>query len=576
MFAEYNFAPVSPEQSMTSLKDGIPKTPKSNAAPSTPKSTAKKPVTTPASRTVLAETTDPNATPSANRVLNTIKSPLHGLSPKVIRNITNSGSRNLVAEIMAKDEAEKARKIERDAKREERKRQLEAIMEDNSYAELQGISAIELSIAPDQVDNTEGETPEDSIASRRAIRSRTASNPTPKSKSKSSRTLIPEIVISKKLPQTAADRFFKEQRKATPGSRVGDADTILSAISRSISPQKPDNSKYEASDSEDEDGPLSKKLRLDLLEDNEDISGLLDMAREVKGSKRNTAPVECEVFWSTEPVKQPTSVKTALGSTELLDLCAEVPAGLQSVVIPALHETFNESMFVECTPSSLNHVKANDSALTEPDANKRSILLANLTHTISTSIGDGDLSPFFNSICSIWDALGARLPAGLNSGTPAFPEGIFLDREEASSLICEWIRLRIELEGRFGQVDVDCVRKFIPLLLLQAVDPQTSPALRRTIDDTLVALWTESAFMDNVLTRRVSFVTDGAIPIAMDILRHTDSLPMFIKTQVLLAVGQTTFESRSVNRWYAAGILLPGSLKGLDQVCAPQSPEYIA
>jgi hypothetical protein len=357
MFAEYNFAPVSPEQSMTSLKDGTPKTPKSNAAPSTPKSTAKKPVTTPGSRTVLAETTDPNTTPSAHRVLTAFKSPLHGLSPKVIRNITNSGSRNLVAEIMAKDEAEKARKLERDAKREERKRQLEAIMEDNSYAELQDISAIELSIAPDQVNDTEDDTPEDSIASRRANRSRTSSNPTPKSKSKTSRTLIPEIVISKKLPQTAADRFFKEKPKATPGSRVGDADTILSAISRSISPQKPDVSKSEDSESEDEDGPISKKLRLDLLEDNEDISGLLDMAREVKGSKRDTAPVECEVFWSKEPVKQPTSIKTASVSTELLDFCAEVPAGLHSTVISALGDTFNKSMFVECTSPSLipNH-----------------------------------------------------------------------------------------------------------------------------------------------------------------------------------------------------------------------------
>jgi hypothetical protein len=350
MFAEYNFAPVSPEQSMTSLKDGTPKTPKSNAAPSTPKSTAKKPITTLGSRTVLAETTESNATPSANRILNTFKSPLHGLSPKVIRNITNSGSRNLVAEIMAKDEAEKARKLERDAKREERKRQLEAIMEDNSYAELQDISAIELSIAPDQVNDTEEETPEDSIASRRAIRSRTSSNPTPKSKSKPSKTLVPEIVISKKAPLTAADRFFKEQRKATPGSRVGDAVTILSAISRSISPQKPDISKDEASDSEAEDGPLSKKLRLDLLEDNEDISGLLDMAREVKGSKRNTAPVDCEVFWSKEPVKQPTSVKTSSVSTALLDLCADVPTGLQSVVIPALQDTYKDSMFVECKP----------------------------------------------------------------------------------------------------------------------------------------------------------------------------------------------------------------------------------
>jgi hypothetical protein len=166
--------------------------------------------------------------------------------------------------------------------------------------------------------------------------------------------------------------------------------------------------------------------------------------------------------------------------------------------------------------------------------------------------------------------LGARLPAGLDFGTPAFPEGIFLDREEASSLICEWIRLKIISQVRVGQVDVDCVRRLIPLLLLLAVDPGTSPALRRTIDDTLVALWTESTFMNDDLTRRFSFMTDGSIPIAMDILRYTDSLPMFIKTQVLLAIGRRTFESRSVNRWYAAGLLLPGNLKGLDQVSIPR------
>jgi hypothetical protein len=80
--------------------------------------------------------------------------------------------------------------------------------------------------------------------------------------------------------------------------------------------------------------------------------------------------------------------------------------------------------------------------------------------------------------------------------------------------------------------------------------------------------------MDDDLTPRVSFVTDGAIPVAMDILRHTDALPMFFKTQVLLAIGHRTFESRSVNRWYAAGLLLPGSLQGLDQVSIPQIPEW--
>jgi len=216
---------------------------------------------------------------------------------------------------------------------------------------------------------------------------------------------------------------------------------------------------------------------------------------------------------------------------------------------------------------------ADDTALTEPHASSRSILLANLTHTIPKLVAKGDLASFFDLICSIWNALGARLSDHLDFGMPIFPDGIFLDREEASGLVCEWLRLRIEAEINHGQTHVESVRKYIPLLLLQAVDPLTSLALRRTIDDTLVILWTESAFVDDSTTRRFSFMADGAIFIAQDILRYARALPMFVKTQILLAIGQTTFESRAVNRWYAAGLLVPGCLEGLDEVRISQISE---
>jgi len=216
---------------------------------------------------------------------------------------------------------------------------------------------------------------------------------------------------------------------------------------------------------------------------------------------------------------------------------------------------------------------ADDTALTEPDASSRSILLANLTHTIPKLVAKGDLSSFFDLICSIWNALGARLSDHLDFGMPVFQDGIFLDREEASGLVCEWLRLRMQVEASQGQMDVESIRKFIPLLLLQAVDPQTSPALRRTIDDTLVTLWTESAFIEGGTTRRIPFMADGAILIAQDILRYARALPMFVKTQILLAIGQTTFESRAVNRWYAAGLLVPGCLEGLKEVRISQISE---
>lgn len=355
MFAGYDFAPASPEQS---LKDGTPKTPKSAAAPTTPRSTAPKPKTPGSARTALAETTDSNTTSATRRMLQITKSPLHGLSPKVIRNIANAGSRNLVAEIRANAEAEEAKRLARQAeKKEERKRQWDAVMEDHSHVELQDISAIDM----DALDQVDEDTPEESIASQRAARVSTTKSPPSKSKSKSQKPVkIPDVPKVKTIP-TAADIFFRQQRKAKAGSRVGDANIILEVISRSMSPQKPDISKLEVPgwESDEDEGDvsgISDNLRLDLLEDNEDISGLLSMAKEVRGTKRVIAPVECEVFWSKEQVNHPNSAKSPSPS-QVVDLCGDVPTGLRSIIIPALQIKPEKSLFVqgESSNSSFDH-----------------------------------------------------------------------------------------------------------------------------------------------------------------------------------------------------------------------------
>lgn len=169
-------------------------------------------------------------------------------------------------------------------------------------------------------------------------------------------------------------------------------------------------------------------------------------------------------------------------------------------------------------------------------------------------------------MCSIWAALGARSQLLPSDRMRTLPKPIILDREEASSLICEMIGLMLAHQIKLGAVDVDCFRQFIPLLLLLIVDPETSPALKRTIDDTLTAIWVKSAFVHGGITRSQDFITDGAGHTALDILRKSESLPMAVKSQILMAIGHATFESRCVSRWHAMSLLLPNSTEGLDQV----------
>jgi hypothetical protein len=103
----------------------------------------------------------------------------------------------------------------------------------------------------------------------------------------------------------------------------------------------------------------------------------------------------------------------------------------------------------------------------------------------------------------------------------------------------------------------------IPLLLLLKADSASSPALGRSIDDTLDILWTECSANLHI---DQSFAIDHAIPIVLELLRLTKSLPCSVQTSVLLAIGQTTFEARMVSRWYAAELLSPGCVEALDQV----------
>lgn len=115
-------------------------------------------------------------------------------------------------------------------------------------------------------------------------------------------------------------------------------------------------------------------------------------------------------------------------------------------------------------------------------------------------------------------------------------------------------------------MEVSDRRYLIPILLLLKVDSGSSLALRRTIDDTLDALWVESVWNPPEVISCPSSTANGAISIVMDLLRQTRSLPCSVQTSVLLAIGQTTFEARLVARWYAVEILSPGCLEALDEV----------
>ena len=358
MFADYQFDVASPEQS---LKDGVTHTPKSNGGPSTPH-TATRTTTVPGShRSALADTTDLNATPSAKRPL-VADSPFAGLSPKRVR-VDKPAPRNFLAGILAEAEAAEAsaiaRRLENETQREARQRRVAAFMEDTTVVELQDLSAIDFTDAVPAEDTKMDEvTPEDSIASRRSDRVRTASLGTAKTKPPSSRMVDTKAGVrkDKKPPKpvpTVADSFFAHHRVAAlHGVQVGDADRALQAISRSTSPKKPDISADEndplspLSEGDSDNEGSSDGVRLELLEDNQDISGLLHVAQEVRDSTRTSARQsalpQCDIFWSSQPVKQATPKAIVSSPTALADLSHHISPVLASVLVPALTDPINE------------------------------------------------------------------------------------------------------------------------------------------------------------------------------------------------------------------------------------------
>jgi hypothetical protein len=351
MFADYAFDAASPEQSMTSVKDGVPHTPKSNAEPTTPRTATKTNIIPGSHRSALADTTDHNTTPS-KRSFNLVTSPFAGLSPK--RPKPPATSRNLAAEILASaqaaDEAAEAKRLEREARREERQRTMAAIMAGPTEVELQDLSTIDFTDVVEESKPETTESLEDSLSSRRSDRIRTASlgvsKPTTSTKSDTTKTRDRHDKKPPKPVPTVADNFFARHRvHARNGVQVGDADRVLQAISRSASPKKPDISAYERdsltplSDVSDEEGS-ERDVRLDLLEDNEDISGLLHVAQGVRDSGRNSAREsalpQCDIFWSSQPVKQGVPATTVSSPIALLDLDKHISPVLASMLVPAL------------------------------------------------------------------------------------------------------------------------------------------------------------------------------------------------------------------------------------------------
>jgi len=350
MFADYEFDVASPEQS---LKDGVTHTPKSNGGPSTPH-TATRTSTVPGShRSALADTTDLNATPSAKRPL-VADSPFAGLSPKRVR-VDKPAPRNFLAGILADAEAAEAsaiaRRLENETQREARQRRVAAFMEDTTVVELQDLSAIDFTDAvPVEDDKTDEDPREDSIASRRSDRVRTASLGTGKLPPTRKVEIKAGVRKDKKPPKpvpTVADSFFAHHRVAAlHGVQVGDADRALQAISRSTSPKKPDISADEndplspLSEGDSDNEGSSDGVRLELLEDNEDISGLLHVAQEVRDSTRTSARQsalpQCDIFWSSQPVKQATPKAIVPSPTALADLSHHISPALASVLVPAL------------------------------------------------------------------------------------------------------------------------------------------------------------------------------------------------------------------------------------------------
>lgn len=108
-------------------------------------------------------------------------------------------------------------------------------------------------------------------------------------------------------------------------------------------------------------------------------------------------------------------------------------------------------------------------------------------------------------------------------------------------------------------------------LVFLAVDLTTSSSLRRTLDDTIAALWVHSLSVGGSARSEADeaeYRDSKAIDLAKSLLDSAESmsLSMGVKTRVLAAIGQRNEESRSIARWYATGLLLSGSKQAIHEV----------
>jgi hypothetical protein len=107
---------------------------------------------------------------------------------------------------------------------------------------------------------------------------------------------------------------------------------------------------------EDEDGDRSlPDVSLSLLADNEEISELMDVAREVqesrRGSGRNSAVEDYEIFWSKKPVKE----GTVLAKPDLVPvvLPEEISSTLASTLVSRLTRAESDSTRKFVVPETL-------------------------------------------------------------------------------------------------------------------------------------------------------------------------------------------------------------------------------